>query len=55
MAYVDVSKDVKFNIFKEHLASEKRTALARKYHVSKASIYLWVDAWQLPPFSVKGF
>lgn len=44
MAYVDVSKETKFNIFKEHLAGEKRTTLARKYHVSRASIYLWVNA-----------
>ena len=43
MAYVDVSKEVKFNIFKEHLAGERLTALARKYHVSRASIYLWVN------------
>ena len=44
MAYVDVSKEVKFNIFKEHLAGAKQAALARKYHVSRASIYLWVNA-----------
>ena len=44
MAYVDVSKETKFNIFKEHLAGEGRARLARKYHVSRASIYLWVDA-----------
>lgn len=44
MAYIDVSKETKFSIFKEHLAGERQTALARKYHVSRASIYLWVDA-----------
>lgn len=44
MAYVDVSKEVKFNIFKEHLAGAKLTSLARKYHVSRASIYLWINA-----------
>lgn len=44
MAYVDVSKETKLNIFKEHLAGERQTRLARKYHVSRASIYLWVNA-----------
>lgn len=44
MAYVDVSKEVKFNIFKEHLAGQKLTPLARKYHVCRASIYLWLNA-----------
>ena len=44
MAYVDVSKETKFSIFKEHLAGERQTRLAHKYHVSRASIYLWVDA-----------
>ncbi len=44
MAYVDVSKEIKFNIFKEHLAGEKLTAIARKHHVSRASIYLWINA-----------
>jgi transposase-like protein len=43
MAYVEVPKEVKFNIFKEHLAGEKLSALARKYHVSRASIYLWFN------------
>ena len=44
MAYIDVSKEIKFNIFKEHLAGEKQISLARKYHVSRASIYLWINA-----------
>lgn len=44
MAYIDVSKEVKFNIFKEHLCGTKIAPLARKYNVSRASVYLWINA-----------
>jgi len=44
MPYIDVSKEVKFAIFKEHLAGTKLAPLARKYNVSRASVYLWLNA-----------